>query len=210
MKTTAEVVKDHTALEKLRNQINRWLHIAPEDSDLIDYVLAVYVSNEMPGDPLWGLVIDAPGGGKTELLRSLRKRPDAYFLSSLTDKTLISGYRHPKRPTKDPSLLPQLHGKVLVIKDLSPLLAMRRETRNTILADFRDAYDGFSDQGRGNIGRVSYEAKFSLLAASTLAIERFDAVDQELGERFVKFRMRSEWNGDKVRKAIGLIAGPPS
>ncbi len=189
-------------LKSVRDQIAQWLHIPTEDRDVIDFILAVYVSNRIPGDPLWGMIVDASGGGKTELLRALQKREDAVFLSSLTEKTLISGYRDPKHPKKDPSLLPQLNGKVLIVKDLSPLLSMRRESRNAILGDLRDAYDGFTDQGKGNVGRVHYASKFSLLAATTLAIERADTVDQELGERFVKFRMRSSENGAKVRQAI--------
>ena len=192
-------------LRELQNRIASWLHIPAEDAELIDFVLTVYKSNEIPGDPLWGLVIDASGGGKTEMLRSLRPRRDAYFLSGLTEKTLVSGYRDPNKPNHDPSLLPQIDGKVLVIKDLSPLLSMRRETRNAILADLRDAYDGFTDQGRGNLGRISYQARFSLLAASTLAVERFDAIDGELGERCVKFRMRSGETHEKVEQAIKNI-----
>lgn len=144
----------------------------------------------------------AIGGGKTELLRALRKHAEAYFLSNLTEKSLVSGYREPRNPTNDPSLLPQLNGKVLVIKDLSPPLSMRRESRDKILVDLRDAYDGFTDQGRGNVGRVSYEAKFSVLAGSTLAIERYDAVEGELGKRFVKFRSRSNESAANVRRAI--------
>lgn len=190
------------SIEALRHQIAQWLHIPAEDQDVIDFILAVYVSNRISGDPLWGMIVDASGGGKTELLRAFQKRGDAYFLSSLTDKTLVSGYRDPKKPDKDPSLLPHFDGKVLIVKDLSPLLSMRRETRNQILGDLRDAYDGFTDQGRGNVGRVHYAAKFSLIAATTLAIERADTVDQELGERFVKFRMRGKENGAKVRRAI--------
>jgi hypothetical protein len=189
-------------LEDLRSRIAHWLHIPVEDADVIDFVLAVYKSNELAGDPLWGHVIDASGGGKTEVLRSLRNRSDTYFLSGLTEKTLISGYRDPKHPGQDPSLLPKLNGKVLIIKDLSPLLSMRRESRNVILAQLRDAYDGFTDQGRGNVGRVSYQSRFSVLAASTLAVDRFDAIDEELGERSVKFRMRSTHTSDKVQQAI--------
>lgn len=191
-------------LDQLRARLTRWLSIPDEDTELIDFCLSVYKSHEIPGDPLWGILIDASGGGKTELLRAFRKRPDAFFLSKLTENSLVSGYRDPNKPT-DPSLLLQLKEKVLVIKDLAPLLSMRRESRNAIIADLRDAYDGFTDQGRGNIGKVSYEARFTLLAASTLAIERGDTVDQELGERFIKFRARGNRNAEKVRKAVSNI-----
>lgn len=190
-------------IQDVHRAIGAQLHIPPEDRDMIDFTLAVYKSNEMPGDPLWGMIVDASGGGKTELLRSLRKRPDASFLSKLTDKSLVSGYRAPRHPKNDPSLLPKLHGKVLIIKDLSPLLSMRRESRNQILGDLRDAYDGFSDQAWGNIGCVGYESRFTFLGATTLAVERYDSVEQELGERCIKFRARSNETTGKVRRAIG-------
>src|SRR5215471_11208153 len=129
----------------LREKLSGCLFIPSEDLDSIDFAFAVVASNGMPGDPLWGLLVDASGGGKTELLRSLRGKPCAFFLSKLTDKTLKSGYRDPQNPGKDPSLLPQLNGKVLIIKDLSPLLSMQRNARNAIVSDLRDAYDGFTD-----------------------------------------------------------------
>lgn len=192
-------------IRQLRADLARWLSIPPEDRDLVDFALSVYKSHEIPGDPLWGIIIDASGAGKTELLRAFRNRPDAYFLSNLTENTLVSGYRDPKTPDKDPSVLPELDEKVLIIKDLAPLLGMRAEARSAVIAGLRDAYDGFTDQGRGNLGRVSYDSRFSLLAASTLAIERTDTVEQELGERFIKFRARSGESRDKVRKAISNI-----
>jgi hypothetical protein len=201
----AETLRTPPNIESLRADLARWLSIPQEDRDVIDFTLGVYKSHDIPGDPLWGIIIDASGAGKTELLRAFRNRPDAYFLSNLTENTLVSGYRDPKSPDKDPSILPELNEKVLVIKDLAPLLGMRAEARSAVIAGLRDAYDGFTDQGRGNLGRCSYEARFTLLAASTLAIERTDTVEQELGERFVKFRARGSDSKEKVRKAIRNI-----
>jgi hypothetical protein len=192
-------------IKELRDIVSSWLHIESEDADLIDFALAVDRSRLIPGDPLWAIIIDASGGGKTELLRTLRDRPETYFLSSLTENTLTSGYRDPAHPDQDPSLLPHLDGKVLIIKDLSPLLSMRREKRNIIIGQLRDAYDGFTDQGYGNVGHVPYQAEFSLLAASTLAVENFESVNQELGERFIKFRVRSGESQAKVQRAIANV-----
>jgi hypothetical protein len=203
--TEASTPQPPPNIEKLRADLGRWLSIPAEDRDVIDFTLAVYKSHDIPGDPLWGIIIDASGAGKTELLRAFRSRADAYFLSNLTEKSLVSGYRDPKSPEKDPSILPDLNEKVLVIKDLAPLLGMRAEARGAVIAGLRDTYDGFTDQGRGNLGRVSYEARFTLLAASTLAIERTDTIEQELGERFVKFRARSADTREKVRKAISNL-----
>jgi hypothetical protein len=199
------ISREPIGIEELRAQIAKWLSIPEVDADLIDFCLAVCKSHEIPGDPLWGIIIDASGGGKTEILRALRNRKDAFFLSKLTEKTLVSGYRDSKNPKADPSLLPQLNEKVLVIKDLAPLLSMRRESRNAVIADFRDAYDGFTDQGKGNLGKVAYESRFSVLTAATLAIDRADSVDQELGERFIKFRSRGDSSRNKILRAIGNI-----
>jgi hypothetical protein len=196
-----DILTPHS-IEELRTEIRKWLSIPDEDSDLIDFCLAVYVSQRIPGDPLWGMIVDASGGGKTELLRAFRDFPESYFLSKLTEKTLISGYRDPKEPGRDPSLLKELDGKVLIVKDLAPILQMRSDSREKILADLRDAYDGFSDNGSGMTGKVSYQARFSFLAACTLAIERFSSVEQELGERTVKFRAHGESSHDKTRRAI--------
>jgi hypothetical protein len=200
-----ELADKRLGIDELRKQLAKWLSIPGKDTDLIDFCLAVYKSHEFEGDPLWGIIIDASGGGKTELLRAFRRRKDAYFLSKITEKTLVSGYRDPKNREKDPSLLPELNEKVLIIKDLAPLLSMRRESRNAIIGDLRDAYDGFTDQGRGNVGKVAYESRFSLLTAATLAIDRADTVDQELGERFIKFRCRGEASRSKIQKAISFI-----
>lgn len=57
----------YTSICELRESISRWLHIDPIDSELIDFIFSVYRSNKMPGDPVWGLIIDASGGGKTEM-----------------------------------------------------------------------------------------------------------------------------------------------
>jgi hypothetical protein len=198
---TPELPPKPSGIAQLRTSLSRWLSIPPEDEDLIDFCLAVYKSHGIPGDPLWGIIIDASGGGKTELLRAFRPLKNTFFLSKLSERTLVSGYRDPKNP-QDPSLLPKLNGKVLIIKDLAPLLSMRRESRNMVIADLRDAYDGFTDQGLGNLGHVGYTSRFTLLAASTLAIERSDAVDQELGERFIKIRARGDGNRKKVEQAI--------
>ena len=193
-------------IKALRNQIGRWLSIAPEDADVVDVTLAVFNSNKLPGDPVWLELVDASGAGKTELLRAFRGHPDCYSISKLTENSLVSGYREAtsnrKKVADDPSLLPKLDGKVLIIKDLSPILAMRAESRSAILGALRDAYDGIVDEGKGNIGKVSYQSKFSVIAGCTLAVDRSDSVDKELGERFIRYRARGNQSLAKIKKSL--------
>jgi hypothetical protein len=175
------------------------MSIPAEDAEIIDIIVAAYFSHRITGDPLWLILIDAPGSGKTELLRSFRSRSDAYFLSALTEKALVSGYRV---DGTDPSLLPQFDGKVVFIKDLAPLISMRRDERNAIIGIFRDIYDGFSDHGRGNIGKFGYDSRFSLITAGTASVDQADFLQADLGERFLKVRARGNGNEAKVRRAI--------
>lgn len=197
--------EESTKIHGLRAAISKWLSIPDEDAEVIDFIIAVYKSHGIPGDPIWAQFVDASGGGKTELLRTLKNRPNCYFLSKISENSLISGYREPGKSTKDPSLLPLLNEKVLIIKDLAPLLQMRAESRNVIFSQLRDAYDGFTSEGKGNIGRVEYSSRFTLLAATTLSIDREDTMQQELGERFVKFRARGDGRIAKTRKAMENI-----
>src|SRR5262249_32000419 len=153
--------------------------------------LATYVSNRLKGDPLWLMLIDGSGGGKTELARSVKERPESYFMGRISPKSLSSGYRGKDAKGKDPSILPQLDGKVFVIKDLSPLLSMKSEERREVLGTMRDVYDGFTVEGKGNLGKLEYKVRFTCITATTLAIENFTGVEQELGERFIKIRAHS-------------------
>jgi len=204
--STVSIAEDQVrvaTLAKVREAFLRWLYLEEEDSEVIDLVLATVVANRLPGERLWICIVEAPGGGKTEILRSLRGYRETRFLSNLTEKTLVSGYRSDKNPQRDPSLLPQLHGKVLVIKDFTPIMDKPAKEQRRIFGDLRDQYDGFSDPGFGNIGQMNYEASFGFLAGVTTAIDRPRAVaEQELGDRYLKFRFHVLDTEPAVRKAF--------
>jgi hypothetical protein len=196
---------DPDALGRLHKVFGKWLHIPPEDQDIIDVFLATYVSNRFKGDPLWLMLIDGSGGGKTELARSVKERRESYFMGRISPKALNSGYRGKDAKGKDPSILPQLNGKVFVIKDLSPLLSMKAEDRREVIGTLRDVYDGFTIEAKGNVGKVEHTVRFTCITATTLAIENFTGVEQELGERFIKIRAHCSSDADlsKVERALG-------
>jgi len=111
------------------------------------------------GDALWLYVVGAPGSGKTELVRAFadgRKR--AYFLSSLTPNSLVSGLKDGKH------LLPELDGKTLIIKDFTMTLESHRENRDALFGALRDAYDGSYSKAFGSVGTVGFDQIFPVLA----------------------------------------------
>jgi len=181
-KVQREVRREAISLERLHEVYRKWLFL--DNTDGVDVTMAVMVSNRIEGDPLWMFIVGPPSGAKTELLMPLRGRHDAHFTDSLTAHTLCSGFT-PK--SGDPSLIPRLNGKVLVVKDFTTILSMRDVVQDEIFGDLRAAYDGHFRKPFGNGIIREYESRFSLIGAVTPMIYNRAKQHQALGERFLKF-----------------------
>jgi hypothetical protein len=175
-------------LERLKNDyVKKRLYIDKEDDEIIDTILATALDRDIPGEPIWLFVIGPPGATKTELLRSLTGSR-FYTTSSITAHTLITGLRD--KNAKD--LLPELDGKVLIIKDFTTTLQNEDELTH-ILAQLREAYDGYLEMNFGSgVGKKSYHSAFGLIAGVTPVIDSYTTVQNLLGERFIKVRMRTD------------------
>ena len=185
-------------LDSLLNAFRKWLEL--DETDYIEIILATVLSNEIPGDPVWIFVVGPPGASKTEVLRSFTGLGDRiYSTSKLTPQSLISGKQ---TENYDPSLLPKLNGKTLIIKDFTSILGMRSEAREIIFSDLREAYDGYLDKDFGNIGHKGYESHFSLITNVTPVIDRYTSLQQTLGERFLKIRLKEVEMDAKIAKAL--------
>ncbi|MCK4417782.1 MAG: toprim domain-containing protein, partial [Candidatus Latescibacteria bacterium] len=108
------------SLETVKTAFQKWLYIEDSELLIIDVMLAAILANRLSGDPIWLFIVAPPGGAKTEILRSLEDyTAEIYTISTLTENALISGKQTDKF---DPSLLPHLDKKVLVIKDFTAIL----------------------------------------------------------------------------------------
>lgn len=151
---------------------------------------AVILSNHIPGDPIWIFVVASPGEGKSELLSSFKYCDEVYITSSMTPNSLISGcITRPGEP--EPSLLPYLDGKTLIIKDMSAIQTMNKMDRDALLGILRDAYDGEAGKVFGTGAKKKFKSKFSMLCGTTPSIYELDTEFSSLGERFLKFFMGS-------------------
>jgi hypothetical protein len=176
-------------LDEVKAVFHRWLEL--RDSEAIEVMLASVLSHDMLGDPLWMFLVAPPGGAKTEMLNSLADYGGAYLLSSLTPRTLISGMNQGKM---DPSLLPKLDGKILIVKDFTAILTLRDADKDEIFGTLRDAYDGHCRKSFGNGITRSYKSRFTFLAAVTPKIYEVSIHHEALGERFLKYFV-----GDSLR-----------
>jgi hypothetical protein len=198
---TAEVKVERVTLPDVKAAFGKWLHFDEGGDIVLDVVLGAVVANRFSGDSVWLFIVAPPGGSKTETLRSLSEWREVYMLSTLTPSTLVSGFV--TQGGEDPSLLPRLNGKVLIVKDFTAILDMPREARQQILGDLRDAYDGSMSKAFGSgAGTRSYASKFGLIAAVTPAVDRYSSVTQDLGERFLKFRLSESGARARVKKAL--------
>lgn len=196
---------DPPTLPDVMKTFKKWLHLANTDGILL--MLGCVVSQSMDGPPVWVFLVGPPGSAKTALLASLNDYDNVYSTSSLTVHALISGANF--KENSDPSLIPKLDGKVMVVKDFTSIMAMRDAEKDEIFGILRDAFDGRCGKIFGNGVERHYVSRFTILAAVTPRIYDLSSNHSALGERFLKFSV-----GDNlvhaseeaiIAKAIGNI-----
>lgn len=170
-------------LSDVYSEFKRWLYL--DSVDGIDIMLATAISQQIDGEPVWMFLVGPPGSAKTETLSTLSWIDNIYMTSSVTPHSLISGAAW--KDNADPSLIPKLNGKVMVIKDFTSILSMRDNEKDEIFGILRDAYDGKCGKEFGNGVVRRYESRFTVLAAVTPSIYALSSSHTALGERFLKF-----------------------
>jgi hypothetical protein len=183
-------------LAKVKEAVEPWLYL--EDDRIIDVMCATVIANQFKTDPLWMIFIGPPSHAKTELLRALDGHQSVYFLSNLTPATLVSG--KPQRGA-DPSLLPKLNDKTLVMKDFTTVLTMRSENQAEILSQLREIYDGSYSKCFGTGKEFHWKGRVGLIAACTPAYDKHYSVIGSLGDRFLLYRIKNTREED-----VGLLA----
>jgi len=195
---------------------------------LVDFAAAAYITPFLPGggrERTWGIIVGPPSSGKTELLRMFldynpeKEAPRRTILQDdLTENAFVSGYRSEENPDFDPSLLARLDfrrnpvgPKVLIVKEMGPILGLPRERRARFFHQMRKAFDGDYNAASGNLGTVYYKLGFGFLGAATEAVDDAKKQDQPLGERIMLCRMNRgglEWEGRQGRIKSAVRGDP--
>lgn len=157
---------------------------SPYCGDICELTLATSLNAARKEDGLfWLLVIGNPSTGKTETVEGVRHEPRVYFLDNLTDKAFITGFVNAdgSSPT---DLLSELDGKILLVKDLTPLLSGKPEIAKSVLGQMVGIYDGSFSRKTGTRERVEYKTRFTFLACITpKAIESHQGYIRDIGSR---------------------------
>jgi energy-coupling factor transporter ATP-binding protein EcfA2 len=149
------------------------------------------VSNLLDQNPVNLYIIGPSGSGKTELIQSMFGFNKIFPLSDLTPNTFVSGYGGKYTKGED-SLLNELSNtgvRVIAIKEFSGILGLRHEKRMEIIKKIREIADGRVDSSFGNKVRFSWKGHLGFIIGTTSAIYKESAVNHEIGERFVYFRI---------------------
>lgn len=200
-------------LETLRELFQELMNWRGEELMPVDFVMASYLTAFLPGaaEKAWGDLCGPPAIGKTEILRALDDgQQRTIMVDTLTENAFASAMKDPDQPEKDFSLLFQLSTgrhpkgpKVLVIKEFSTFLNMRKDKVDKIFADLRAAYDGSFSTSAGNVGLQSRDdLQFGLITACTEKLDEFRRTNQTLGERTLVCRMGRETATYAARAAV--------
>ncbi|MEZ5116962.1 MAG: bifunctional DNA primase/polymerase [Candidatus Nanopelagicales bacterium] len=166
------------------------------------FALGVAVaSQDRAGEPLWGMLVGPPSGGKTERVRMLDDVTDDR-VDELTAAALLSWSKH-KTP-KPVGVLTRIGDRgLLTVGDFSTVLATSdRGGRDQLFASLRRIYDGSLTRDLGNApGPLRWSGRLSVLAAVTPSIDDYAAHSDALGPRWLYFRMPEADAGTRKRRA---------
>ncbi|MGI8623711.1 MAG: hypothetical protein ACR2NB_09560 [Solirubrobacteraceae bacterium] len=173
--------------------LREYLHLP--DADHVRVALATAVTAFSEGDPLWTMLVAAPSSGKTEMVRALDDTADAH-VGELTAAGLLSWRPgRGKTPAKPAGLLTRLGPRALVtIGDFSTVLAMSdRGQRDQLFALLRRLFDGEVVRDLGSAPEpLVYRGRVTMLAAVTPSIDRFSSHSDQLGPRWLFFRIAEQ------------------
>jgi len=197
-----------TSFNSLVTRFKKHIHLSSDAKDGLLLMCATILSSKIRGEPVWLFIVGPSGSGKTLLLQTFTQCEQTHMESCLGAKTLISGYK--TNDGSDPSLLPNIIGKTLILKDYTEILCMASADQEIVYGQLRGVYDGnVSRTYATGVTRVypapgseHKDCRFSILAGVTNAIHGDNRTD--MGERFLKYQMvGDDYNAiDQVRRAI--------
>ncbi len=150
------------------------------------------------GDRPWLFVVAPPGSGKTTTqILAASGLSEVIQLGDVTENTFLSGMHGAIEPgllekvgrtTQTGNTFTTEGNAILLIKDFTTVLSMRREKRGAILGQLREIHDGSFRRSFGTGVTKIWKGQVTVVAAVTPAIDRHYSIFSTLGERFLQVR----------------------
>ena len=178
------------------------------DVDHVRAAVATAVTREAPGDPLWLQLVAPPSSSKTETIRLLDHTADGQLDEVLGPAALlrwVSEGRGKDKRIKPGGMLAGRAGESILatIADFSTILALSdRGSRDQFFAAMRRVYDGVYQRDLGNGPHpLEWHGRLTLVSAVTPALDEYSAHADQLGPRWVNYRLTAPGRDDR-RKAV--------
>lgn len=204
-----------TSSESPFNRLNGFLERKFYKPDLraIRIVLGAIKSHYLKvGDPAWLFVVAPPGAGKSTIsIMGAANLPEVKLLGDITESTFLSGfYGHQQpglleklgQPTQKGSVQTTEGNAVLLVKDFTTVLSMRREKRGVILGQLREIHDGEFRRDFGTGETKVWKGRITVIAAVTPALDRHYSIFGTLGERFLQLKWHRPDSEEAGERAI--------
>lgn len=190
-------------------------HFVIDDWQAVDLVLASVVAHKCHGEMLWLRIIGASGSGKTEILRSVMAIPEGYIetLETLTPSAIRRGLQmikqdkdkpgEYKKIQMEPTLLERLDGRLVITKELAPLLTRHHDAKLEVFGLLRSVHDGELDADYGsNQEHIKQKCWFDWILGTTTYVDSQNQLEMQLGSRFTDLR----WGSPMLRKKATSMA----
>jgi len=174
------------------------------DMEAVRAVYSAIAAHGLPGQPVWPMVIAPPGSAKTSITQPAEQLPNVHAIDKLTANTLLSGQiTDEKKSERKPSLLHRLGASaILIFTDGSTVLGMKHEELASVLGDFRRMFDGQLRKEVGTTGEsLVWKGRVTIVFNVTPDVDRYHALFQSLGERFVPVRWYRPGGDEDAEKA---------
>jgi hypothetical protein len=191
-------------------------HFVINDWQAVDIIVAAAVAHKLKGEMLWLRIIGASGSGKTEILRTLTSQQGyVETLETLTPSAIRRGFKPMRRNKetdqleaviKGDTMLQRMDGKLVITKELAPLLTKQHEARLEIFGLLRSLHDGELDADYGSFeGHIKQKCRFDWILGTTGQVESENQLEMQLGSRFTDLRWGTPSAEDATNKAIDNI-----
>jgi len=200
--------KGNITLQNIYDVAQKYFFLS--DTKRIDIIMATALSNQLPGTPIWLIVVGASGDTKSSLAVPLGKHPAVIVLDNITPNTLASG----KEDVEDLGAELNNKSKILIYPDLAALSSKRAEDKAEIWSQNRNLYDGFIYKRTGSGVNKKYDnCHVTMIGCSTPGIKDEFIIHAQLGTRELIYdtdanpddnikKMKAAWKNEEQEKQM--------
>lgn len=163
-----------------------------EDEVIFKLIVSMVIGAKLNAPPVWLFLIAGSSAGKSTALSVLYQVPFVTLVSDLTPNTFLSGM---KIAGKETSLLKKLGNNfVVVMKDFTTMISKDDASKQQIIAQMREIFDGHVSKETGNGQRVEWGTKEKpnkgmFIMAATEGIYKIQSDFSDMGTRAINYVM---------------------